>query len=68
MKHLKENNETYFSHFLFAGKVGINLILGGIMFLFHALVPTDMPVKWNLESTLKKVYEWNTYANKRLQK
>ena len=69
MKHLKDNNETYLSHFLFASKVGINLIFRGILFLIHAILPIcDIPKKWNLKNTLEKVYKWHVYTNKRLQK
>ena len=69
MKHLVENNETYFSHFKFAGNIGLNLIFRGIIFLFHAVLPIcDIPKKWNLENTLEKLYKWNVYTNERLQK
>ena len=54
MKHLKDNNETYLSHFLFASKVGINLIFRGILFLIHAILPIcDIPKKWNLSNEEK---------------
>jgi hypothetical protein len=68
MKHLKNNNETYISHFLFASKVGLTLIFRGWLFMFHAILPMgDMPKRWNLENTLQKVQEWNEYTIKRLQ-
>jgi len=69
MKHLKENNETYISHFLFANKVGTTLAFRGIIFVLHALIPIcDIPKRWNLQNTLEKAYKWNLYANRRQQK
>tara|TARA_Y100001938_G_C7966816_1_gene367234 strand:+ start:457 stop:666 length:210 start_codon:yes stop_codon:yes gene_type:complete len=69
MKHLIKNNETYFSHFKFAAKIGLSLTFRGIIFLLHAVLPIcDIPKKWNLENTLEKLYKWNVYTNERLQK
>ena len=66
MKHLKQNNETYLSHLLFAGKVSLTLLFVGIIFLLHALFPIcNIPKKWNLESTTVKLYKWNEYILKR---
>tara|TARA_Y100000034_G_scaffold126085_1_gene176785 strand:+ start:141 stop:347 length:207 start_codon:yes stop_codon:yes gene_type:complete len=68
MEHLKNNNETYFSHFLFASKVGLTLIFRGGLFVAHALVPAgNIPKQWNLENTLQKLQKWNEYTKKRLQ-
>ncbi len=68
MKHLKNNNEAYFSHFLFALKVGLTLILRGWLFIFHAVLPIgNIPKRWNIENTLQKLQEWNEYTIKRLQ-
>ena len=69
MRHLREVNETYISHFKFASKIGIILIMRGIIFILHAIFPfRDIPKKWNLENTLRRVYKWNCYANKRRAK
>lgn len=69
MKHLEKNNETYVSHFLFAVKVGMSLIFRGTLFIIHAFLPIcEIPKKWNLENTLVKIYKWNVYSNRRLQK
>jgi hypothetical protein len=69
MKHLKENNETYINHFLFAGKIGTTLAFRGTLFILHALIPIcNIPKKWNLENILEKTYKWNLYANKRKRK
>ena len=66
MKHLKANNETYFRHLMFSGRIGLSLILRGIMFLFHGLFPmVTISKKFNLEASIKKLVEWNEYAKKR---
>ena len=68
MKHLKNNNETYFSHLLFASKVGLNLIIRGIIFVIHAFVPVcEIPKKYNLEATLEKIKKWNEYTLHRIE-
>jgi len=67
MKHLKNNNETYFSHFLFASKVGLTLIFRGWLFVFHAILPVKcIPKRWNIGDTLQKLQKWNEYIEKRL--
>ena len=69
MRHLKEANETYVSHFKFASKIGITLLMRGIIFILHAAFPIcNIPKRWNLEDTLRRVYRWNCYANKRNRK
>lgn len=69
MKHLKKNNETYLSHMLFAGKIGLTLILRGVVFMLHALLPIcELPKSLNLEGTSKKLHEWNEYAIRRKTK
>tara|TARA_Y100000310_G_C20243719_1_gene605836 strand:- start:3 stop:209 length:207 start_codon:yes stop_codon:yes gene_type:complete len=62
MQHLEENNETYFSHFLFASKIGLTLIFRGWFFIFHAVFPIgNIPKRWNLENTIQKLQKWNEY-------
>ena len=66
MKHLKENNETYLSHLKFAGKMGLQLILRGALFILHGLMPLyNMPNSLNLNGTCKLINKWNTYAKDR---
>lgn len=66
MKHLQENNETYLSHFKFAFSIGTALIFRGTIFLFHAIIPiTDVPERFNLEATCKKLKHWNDYTEQR---
>ena len=69
MKHLSQNKETYLTHLLFAGKIGLTLIFRGAIFILHALFPIcDIPRQWNLSSTHSKLQEWNTYIIKRVDK
>jgi len=66
MGHLKDNNENYISHFLFASRVGLTLILRGWLFVFHAILPIgDLPRRWNLYDTITKLKTWNEYTEKR---
>jgi len=68
MGHLKDNNENYVSHFLFASQIGATLILRGWLFIFHAILPIkEIPKYWNLENTIQKLQEWNEYTRKRIQ-
>jgi hypothetical protein len=66
IKHLKENNETYFSHLIFASNIAIHLFLSSVCLAVHGLIPCwDVPKTFNLESTCKKVQNWNAHrANK----
>ena len=69
MKHLKENNETYLSHMLFAGKMSIHLFIRSFFFMFHAIFPfIDVPESFNLKNTCKLITKWNKYAKKRKRK
>ena len=69
MKHLKENNETYFSHLKFAGTMGVQLLVRGIIFIFHGLFPVcDVPPKLDLEKMYELVTKWHKYAQKRVRK
>jgi len=66
MRHLQKNNETYSSHLLFAGKIGLTLIFRGVIFLLHAVFPIcRIPKFLNLRSTSDKLYEWDEYTYKR---
>jgi len=69
MKHLKDNNETYLNHLFFAAKVGSTLILRGVIFLLHAILPFgNIPARWNLAATALQLREWNEYTRQRMQK
>ena len=68
-RHLKDNNETYLSHMVFAGKIGLNLLLRGGVFMLHALLPLwDIPARLNLENLRDKADTWNNHAEQRLKK
>jgi hypothetical protein len=68
MSHLRENNETYFSHLKFAGWVGLSLILRGVIFLVHGILPIiRVPKIFNLEATVEKMSEWEEYTRKRME-
>ena len=49
MKHLRENNETYWSHFRFAVCLGIKLLCRGILLIIHGVFPfLPIPKKYNI--------------------
>ncbi len=69
MGHLKDNNETYWSHFRFAGGMGISLITRGVFNLLHAVLPDlTIPKCLHLKETKKRVDEWNAYADARTER
>ena len=68
MSHVSDNNETYPSHLLFAGKVGLNFIVAGVMFLVHAALPfIQVPARFNIEGMRDKVERWDEHTISRLQ-
>ena len=67
--HLKDNNETYVSHFLFAAKVGVTLTFRGLIFILHAIFPIcNIPERWNIERTLIDACRWHNHTEGRKQK
>ena len=69
MKHLKQNNETYLSHFIFAINIGLHLVFRGIVFIAHALVPIcNIPSAWNLENLSYRAKTWNEHADNRAKR
>ena len=66
MKHLKENNETYFSHLKFAGSLGIQLFIRGIILILHGFLPVcEVPKSVDLNNTCELLSKWNNYAQRR---
>ena len=66
MKHLKETNHTYFSHFLFAISISFGLVYRSIFFLIHGLMPNILvPEHLNLSKTSKWLNSLNKKAEKR---
>ena len=54
-KHLKENNETYFSHMRFAGKAGLHFALASICYSVHAILPfIPIPERFSFESLVSR--------------
>lgn len=43
MDHLKQNNMTYWQHFLFAFGHGIGCLRAGLCLICHAIVPAIFP-------------------------
>tara|TARA_R110000824_G_scaffold8737_4_gene39665 strand:- start:78849 stop:79058 length:210 start_codon:yes stop_codon:yes gene_type:complete len=69
MSHLKENNETYVSHMLFATKIGFSLICRGLIFVVHGVFPMFLlPKNLNIASAIAKLEEWHSYTIRRLDK
>ena len=69
MKHLKENNETYCSHFLFAIKIAIHLVLTAFFLIVHGIFPfLNQPKTFCLDATCKKIQRWNEYSKRRKNK
>jgi hypothetical protein len=66
MKHLRKNNETYFSHLKFVSSVGIQLCIRGIILILHGLLPVcEVPKSVDLNNTCELISKWNTYAKSR---
>jgi hypothetical protein len=66
MKHLKDNNVTYFSHLKFASIIAITLFLRSFAFFFHAILPIyDIPKRWNLQKTKDDLNRWYAHAIQR---
>jgi hypothetical protein len=69
VKHLEENNETYFSHLKFATTIGLTLMFRGGIFFLHGFFPVrEVPKKLNLKNTCDKLNQWNDYADRRNEK
>jgi len=67
--HWSDNNETYVSHLRFATRIGIQLVVRGIVFVIHGILPfIPVPASLNLAATLQKVNEWNDHTIQRMQK
>ncbi len=61
MKHLKENNETYISHFKFACSLGVGFLYRSAFFLVHGFLPmVEVPKHLNIDAT----HEWLSKAKK----
>lgn len=66
MKHLEENNETYLSHLLFAGIIGLHFLISGSFLIIHGVFPfINAPKRYNLNNTCKLITRWDKYARDR---
>lgn len=66
MKHLKENGETYLSHLVFAGTIGLQLIFRGTIIFLHGLLPIcEIPKSIDLNDTCELINRQNEYAKRR---
>lgn len=62
-KHLKDNNETYLSHMLFASKVALYLSVSSICYSVHAMLPfVSVPERFTLESIVNQCVKWHNYT------
>ena len=55
MKHLKEHNISYFSHFKKAMNIGIRMIISGFCCCVHGIVPFSFTT--TASDTIKKINE-----------
>ena len=59
-QHLKTVNESYTEHFLIAAKIGLIMIVYGIMAILHAIIPAYFQT-----SASNKIKELNLIVTKR---
>ena len=68
MRHLRENNETYFSHLKFAGTVGLYLSLASICYSVHAILPfIPIPARFSFETVVNKCIAWHAHTVLRVE-
>lgn len=64
-KHLKEIDETYVRHLGYATRLGFSLLVSGVCFIVHGILPTIPPPEaFNLDSTYVRVKEVWEYVNR----
>ena len=67
-KHLKENNESYFSHMRFAARAGLYLAASSLCYSVHALFPfISVPERFSFEAVVNKCIGWHNYTVLRLR-
>ena len=59
-QHLKTVNESYREHFLIAAKIGLIMIVYGLMAILHAIIPAYFQT-----SASNKIKELNLIVTKR---
>jgi len=60
IQHLKTVNESYTEHFLIAAKIGLIMIVYGLMAILHAIIPAYFQT-----SASNKIKELNLIVTKR---
>ena len=55
-QHFYSVNASYFKHMKVAVKVGLNMILGGLMALIHGLIPSIFQT--NASNKIRELYEF----------
>ena len=65
IRHLKENNMTYWEHLKFASTYGIHCIFSGLLLIFHSLIPAFFSKTGsNITNKLNKVFtDQNEYLH-----
>ena len=59
-QHLKAVNESYTEHFLIAAKIGLIMVIYGLMAILHAIIPAYFQT-----SASNKIKELNLIVTKR---
>jgi hypothetical protein len=63
IKHLKENNETYFGHLKFAWNAAFHMLVSSCCLLVHGLLPfIPTPRLFTINAMDRKTKVWNVHA------
>jgi hypothetical protein len=63
MRHLRNNNETYLSHFVFGFRIGLSCLATAFFFIIHSIFPfVPIPKKFNIEAMNQKFRIWHAYT------
>lgn len=64
-RHIREMDETYSNHLIYACRLGAALIVSGACFIVHGVLPSIPPPEaFNLDSTYARVKEIWEYVNR----
>lgn len=64
-RHIKDMNETYIGHMSYAVRLGLALLISGIWFIVHGVLPSIAPpAAFNLDSTYDRVRSVWEYVNR----
>ena len=63
IKHLKENNETYFGHLKFAWRAAFHMLVSSFCLLVHGIFPfVSTPQLFNIAAMARKLKKWEIYS------